>query len=55
MSKPRVVSLRLEERIYDTINTISHNERRTFSNTVHLLIELGLERRREIQKQERSQ
>lgn len=55
MNKPRSVSLRLEERLYDTINTLSQQERRTFSNTVHMLIELGLERRREIQKQERLQ
>jgi hypothetical protein len=55
MNKPRTVSLRLEERLYEIINTLSNKERRSFSNTMHMLLELGLERHRDIQKQEKLQ
>jgi len=54
VNKPRSISLRMEERIYETINTLARNEHRTFSNAVHMILELGLERYRDIKKQEKS-
>jgi predicted DNA-binding protein len=54
VNKPRSISLRMEEHIYETINTLARNDRRTFSNAVHMILELGLERYRDIKKQEKS-